>query len=1457
MAPAAAAGSYEGGAGGKFRKKPFRINATPYQRPPTAIRNPHDGGRNGWISKIVDPASRIISKSAQMLFSSVFRKSLPAPPPPVTEANHDPREQFREADPIIPSSGAHGRVGNVGDHPNSSSRVDGINELEQILRQKTFTRQVFIDRLTELLHSRTVDVSPDDGKKTSGPSTSQRETVQDNPELAHMVVQENGMESQQLNGGISAPTVSSSALEQDLASPAELAKAYMGNRPSKVSPSTLGLRSQALREDVSLLMNVPFTPKSPSMSLVPRSAVRFAGVSENGYLTPRPRGRSAIYSMARTPYSRVHNTGTLKIDVNATPSTSSQWPRESNTLSGGKQASKRRISVLDNDIGSVGPIRRIRQKTNMMMSPSKNMILPAPGSSLSNHGTVHGSYAAHGSASSTQKHLLDVSKHNTSNLKQSENGHSSISTTSFASVPSQSTEMAQKILQQLDKLVPSPKQKSSELKLAVAREKSPSKLTLSMLKGQALRSVEDVDSSKVLINAQNPGTFDGLGGSSVSGSRDSTPRKKDKVDENGPTKIIAFGDKLAPKENGVQTTQSTKDTVPSDKASDSAISNFAVRAPQKRAFQMSAHEDFLELDDDSYCGKVASTPLNTEKEKFGPAVVESMTVVTETVTVGNPFISSTEARPGSFILNGADTGASDGPAASKKTPAPQPLSSVERAEPKEHIASAFSFASKNFDKASQLESSGIVFGARPDSKPETSNSTAAVVAAATETASKVAELDKNDKDKTQKAGDSFKRPENAFFSPVSTSTAPSSFGASTNSSLNNGLFASTTSMFSVPATPPASDTSKGLITATATVTATATTTTTTITPSPTPTVATTTSDTSSIANTNSSQSTTSATPSFSAAPAFQFGSSTSAAVVSSNSASVPLATTSIESTDSERKTKQASPFGSLISVGASSSSFTSTGNGGIFGFSASAPSSTTNSFTNNNQPQSSNPFGSASGSLFGAQVVPAETGTGIAPFTQSTPSQFGSSAPSPVFGLSGSSALSSGSSPFGSSASGANLFSSSSGFGQSSSTSFAMPSGSFSSGSGTSIFSSSSQSASTSIFASGFGSASSPGTFQFGASNPAAGSASSPATGFSFGSSTATSAAGSAPITFGSSLASSSGSPFSFTSAPATTSSASVSPAGPVFGTTNSVMAFGSMSPSNDQMNMEDSMAEDTIQASAPVVSVFGQPANSPSPFTFGSPAPSGGTPMFQFGGQQNQVTPQNPSPFQAGNLEFAGAGSFSLGSTGGGDKSGRKMFKAKRPQSRKRMNVLLALRCCNFGFVSLSVEHLKTTSWLVGWLVLVGFSDQVAGHAFMYYLFLCNIELLESRQCSQRSKDALILGSSDFAFGIRRTKPQNVTWLDITTAGVKDKDVQRLRKDTVSGVRHLDRCARHGGARVQMSGRMSDEYRPGLSVTRQDASGLFSVTVAGITTLPVTVAGITTLPVAVVGSATLPVAVV
>ncbi|GJW01022.1 hypothetical protein Tco_1556273 [Tanacetum coccineum] len=94
----------------------------------------------------------------------------------------------------------------------------------------------------------------------------------------------------------------------------------------------------------------------------------------NGFTTPRSRGRPAMYSMARTPYATSPSTFTRK------GITSSYGREEALTSSrsafqhGGKMcfhalchALKRRSSVLDDDIGSGGSLRRTRQKANLAL----------------------------------------------------------------------------------------------------------------------------------------------------------------------------------------------------------------------------------------------------------------------------------------------------------------------------------------------------------------------------------------------------------------------------------------------------------------------------------------------------------------------------------------------------------------------------------------------------------------------------------------------------------------------------------------------------------------------------------------------------------------------------------------------------------------------------------------------------------------------------------------------------------------------------------------------------------------------------------------------------------------------------------------------------------------------------------------------------------------------------------
>ncbi|XVF40987.1 hypothetical protein PTKIN_Ptkin01aG0244400 [Pterospermum kingtungense] len=1174
-----------------------------------------------------------------------------------------------------------------------------------------------IDHLTSLLWSRTVDIP---GGNEERMSRVQSVVLYDRKEkFPKTPARENGTE----NHLISTPVVSSTVIDGDGASPTELAKAYIDGRPPKVSISTIGLDNQVPRGDTALPSYKMFPSKSPIMSLVPRSSGH-VGSPGNGFMTPRLRGRSAIYSMARTPYSRVNSAAVLKgagttSDASGATSSSSQSAWDQNRISGPRQGVlKRRSSLLDNDVGSIGPIRRIRQKSNLL--PSKNLSLRASSGPLSIH------------VAGTSSAGLDA---------LAENGDDCTPATSSVPVLSKSSEMASKILQQLAKVCP--------------EEKSPTKLSPSMLRGKALKSLENVDSSTFLENMHD---CDKLNGSHTAPSdiHYSKPHERDKVKENGSTKLVTLPEKSVPAGNGVETDNSKKDNNEPIKAANSTEIKSLVQLPQqkRRAFHMSAHEDYLDLDDDDYPNGAPSATFGEGRERLDNCAMGSKGAAAEAILVEKSS-SLSEVKPisSSSINQKPDSKTSDGSAVvennaginftvaqvatslppaslvshststankddgSKEPKASSPMLSFEdKVAPSKQsdAAPAFGFASTNVGEVSSPSGSlGVKLASTSsDQKLENSISFSAAVPGTTNYLS-----DKTDKENT--SNEIFSRtPETAISSAVSTSTSAGSifnFGASKNSStLNNGSLASTPFSFS-SSTPSlilnngqsssCSSTNSDIFTA----------------PTTSPTASITTSGT-------SSRSMEASVPSFTAAPVFKFASTGAPSTSVSTSLATPVEATEAKTQDTSSSNVAIVPFGSTSaftspgsnifvdtsgvtgtvssasgytkdvvassgnsSVSGTSSIITNSGSGffsstfptvtstgnGIFGGTSATTSTSSSVFggTSATAGTGSSAFGVASFSIASTgssifSTTPAITstgsnifgftapaafssttqnqglnpfntvnteasaaGTGIGTSTQSMPIQFSSSASAQSFGLAGNTTFSSGNSVFGSSASVAKPFGSGATFGMNSSSSEANTVSS-SSGIASGTFGSNWQAPKMPIF----------------------GSSSS---GFSFGSSASIAAPSSAPTIFGSSTGASSSSMFSFTSA------AAVTPSQPVIGNASSGLVFGA-TPSANNDQMEDSMAEDTVQASPPTVTTFTpQPITPPATgFVFGASNPSGAS-SFPFGNHPSIAAPQNPSPFQAsGSLEFGGGGSFSLG-TGGGDKSARKFVKVRKQRKK------------------------------------------------------------------------------------------------------------------------------------------------------------------------------------------------
>lgn len=244
-----------------------------------------------------------------------------------------------------------------------------------------------------------------------------------------------------------------------------------------------------------------------------------------------------------------------------------------------EQVLKRGSSTLDSDFGSVGPIRRIRQKSNML-SPTKDVHSKLPGNLLPSPLTPLDKGFIQGSASMQKIVGLDDQKHDNINLQTSEKGN-------IALTPLQSSETAKKILQQLDKLVPSPKERSSEAN-TFSRDESTSRLTHTSLRGWDSENMKDINPSKSLNEERN----DNLDAASDSPLLDirNTSQKQVKLEENGPIKSPVSGVKSASESNSADVALvCVTDSMPGDSSAHVRISDSAAFPSQKNpAFKMIA-----------------------------------------------------------------------------------------------------------------------------------------------------------------------------------------------------------------------------------------------------------------------------------------------------------------------------------------------------------------------------------------------------------------------------------------------------------------------------------------------------------------------------------------------------------------------------------------------------------------------------------------------------------------------------------------------------------------------------------------------------------------------------------------------------------------------------------------------------------------------------------------------------
>ncbi|KAH0457809.1 hypothetical protein IEQ34_013124 [Dendrobium chrysotoxum] len=296
--------------------------------------------------------------------------------------------------------------------------------------------------------------------------------------------------------------------------------------------------------------------------------------------TPCERSPSAALGI-RAPEMPIRQIGQGRLDI---PETMDNVCSTCSSL-GSPQALIWGRSVLDSDYTSFGPIQRIRQKSNLISAAKDARLVPSS-SRYGSSSQFSKDYSA-GSTSSQKPCSANEVNYGRPSLQISENGDNKQSLLDIPPILGQSSELAWKMLEKLDKFVLSPEEKSNMKNKCC--DESLSKLATDMLHCQAFECIQNVDTSQ-FVNASCASDF--------SEEEDSLHFKDyhldrlGKTEENIPSKPAVTGVKFATAAIGMTKTA----TFNSSEATISAPATlFSQRKP---AFQMTVPEDSLELDDE-------------------------------------------------------------------------------------------------------------------------------------------------------------------------------------------------------------------------------------------------------------------------------------------------------------------------------------------------------------------------------------------------------------------------------------------------------------------------------------------------------------------------------------------------------------------------------------------------------------------------------------------------------------------------------------------------------------------------------------------------------------------------------------------------------------------------------------------------------------------------------------------
>ncbi|KAI3801840.1 hypothetical protein L1987_29957 [Smallanthus sonchifolius] len=480
--PSSSAPPYAAGAGGKFRKPPVsrKRPSTPYDRPSLAPANNKsdkshgDGG--GWLSKlVVTPARRLIVSGATRILPSFFSRSESSSADEYESDSSDDRDD-EDVDATVNAPGDAKHTLEVG--VPSSSRDTGpsnekyklkgsselpnveqdksfgdFNQIENMLKGKQFSRDES-SRLMEILKSRLVDDSNAEGGKKAASTISQGQ------DRVNELDREIPSMGKQYDVETPLPHLQSKIQDEVAASPIDIAKAYMGSRTSELGFNNSNISTDRREHgDNNLFSSKPhfLTPSSKSSTCWPGAMVQ----DNRAYLTPQTqRSRYGLHNFPRTPYSRTKpklnqlqgDSKSSNISLNVFQQSRTPNPRQMKTSS----------DVMDGGYGSVGPIRRIRNKfASEPQSEGPRSFSSAQIASSSN--------ASRSFVPVFQKKPVTAAS---SNLYTAEKHEQTFKNDASSAGPSNET--VKKILEQLDRHKPTPKEKAAELKLAAEWKRPPS-----------------------------------------------------------------------------------------------------------------------------------------------------------------------------------------------------------------------------------------------------------------------------------------------------------------------------------------------------------------------------------------------------------------------------------------------------------------------------------------------------------------------------------------------------------------------------------------------------------------------------------------------------------------------------------------------------------------------------------------------------------------------------------------------------------------------------------------------------------------------------------------------------------------------------------------------------------------------------------------------------------------------